>query len=121
MSDLLSFKWTVSKAKNTYNYNICTLRVNDKKVSQCNGGGYDMNGTCLGDWMQDYFVYGLLNFKYNKDGSSEFYGLKLYKEKPYLDGACGFGSMENVLKELGYKLKCVEYNTNLQQYILEEI
>lgn len=121
MSDLLSFKWSVSKARNTYGYNICTLKINDKKVCQCDGGGYDMNGTCLGIWMENHFKKELLKLKYNKNGESDFYGLKLYNNILYLDGACGFSSMENILKELGYTLKCVEYNINLQQYILETL
>jgi len=45
------FKWTVSRGRDTYGYNICTLRINGDKVAACNGGGYDMEGTCLGDWL----------------------------------------------------------------------
>ena len=44
---ILEFKWTVSRGRNTYGYNICTLYANGKKVSKCNGGGYDMEGVCL--------------------------------------------------------------------------
>lgn len=55
MTKTLVFKWTVSRGRDTYGYNICSLWVNDKKVSSCNGGGYDMKGTALGYWMKTAF------------------------------------------------------------------
>ena len=68
----LKYKWTVSKAANTYGYNICTLFVNGEKVSRCNGGGYDMQGTCLGDWIERKFKDELLQLK------ETFYGLTFH-------------------------------------------
>ena len=65
----LKYKWTVSKAVDTYGYDICTLFVNGDKVSRCNGGGYDMQGTCLGDWIERKFKDDLLQLK------ETFYGL----------------------------------------------
>lgn len=47
----LKFLWTVSKARDTYGYNICSLYVNGAKVESCNGGGYDMKGAVLGNWI----------------------------------------------------------------------
>lgn len=77
-TNLLTFKWTVSQAKNTYGYSICTLFVDNQKVSSCNGGGYDMKGTALGNFLTDRFQERLLKlhrragFRYsirkNKDG-----------------------------------------------------
>lgn len=52
----LYFKWTVSKGRDTYGYNICSLYINGSKVSSCNGGGYDMKGTALGDWVEKQFT-----------------------------------------------------------------
>lgn len=143
---LLSFKLTVSRARNTYGYNICTLKVDGKKVAQCNGGGYDMKGTCLGSWVAYHFKDELLKFK------EEFYGLTFHnpnydpgskviegqtveeREKegksvgleryqsfysassklptklhtiPSINGACGFSSVEAILKEIGYTLKYI--------------
>lgn len=48
----LEFKWTVSRGRDTYGYNICSLYVNGQRVSACNGGGYDMKGTSLGNWIE---------------------------------------------------------------------
>lgn len=47
----LTFKWTVSRGRNTYGYNICSLYVDGIKVSSCNGGGYDMQGTCFAEYI----------------------------------------------------------------------
>lgn len=69
MADVLSFKWTVSRARDTYGYNICTLRVNGKVVSRCNGGNYDMPGTCLGHFFDTAYAERILKL------SSPFYGL----------------------------------------------
>ena len=49
------FKWTVSRGADTYGYNICTLYINGDRVASCSGGGYDMQGTCLGDWIEAQF------------------------------------------------------------------
>ncbi len=68
----LKFKWTTSKARNSYGYNICTLFVNNEKRTRCNGGGYDMQGTCLGNWIARQFEKKLLEFK------KDFYGLTFH-------------------------------------------
>lgn len=60
---VLEFKWTVSRGRDTYGYNICTLRVDGQKVSSCNGGGYDMKGTSLGNWAERAFSAELLKLK----------------------------------------------------------
>lgn len=49
----LTFKWTVSRGRDTYGYNICSLWVDGNKVSSCNGGGYDMKGTAFGNWVEE--------------------------------------------------------------------
>ena len=55
MEKVLKFKWTVSRGRETYGYNIVSLYVDGQKVSSCNGGGYDMQGTALGKWVMDNF------------------------------------------------------------------
>lgn len=48
-----SIKFTVSRGRDTYGYNICTLRDRTgMKVARTVGGGYDMVGTVLGEAMQ---------------------------------------------------------------------
>lgn len=56
MSYQLHFRWTTSRARDTYGYNVCTLLIAGVKVAACNGGGYDMQGTCLGSWIEGAFI-----------------------------------------------------------------
>ena len=69
---LLKFKWTVSRGRDTYGYNICSLFVDGVKVAACNGGGYDMQGTSLGTWLAGAYKDRLLKLK------TEFYGLTFH-------------------------------------------
>ena len=144
----LKFKWTVSKAQDTYGYNICTLLVDGQKVARCNGGGYDMQGTCLGDWVASQFKDLLLKIKQDfygltfhnpnwqpskeiikreEEGKSlgleryqDFYkqSSKLPTEKhtiPQIDGACGFSSVEKILRHLGFNINLIDYDCGVYQ------
>lgn len=68
----LEFKWTVSRGRDTYGYNICTLYVNGNRAARCNGGGYDMEGTVLGNWIAATFPDDLRKL------TTEFYGLTFH-------------------------------------------
>ena len=59
----LEFKWTVSRGRDSYGYNICTLRADWRLAARCNGGGYDMKGTNLGNWLASEFAGRLLRLK----------------------------------------------------------
>lgn len=48
----LTVTWTVSRGRDTYGYNIVTLRERGDVVARCNGGGYDMRGTVFADWLE---------------------------------------------------------------------
>lgn len=56
----LEFKWSVSRGRDTYGYNICTLYADGERVARCNGGGYDMQGTVLGHFLARHFAERLL-------------------------------------------------------------
>lgn len=76
----LEYKWTVSKGRYTYGYNICSLYVDGHKRASCNGGGYDMQGTCLGNWIANRFpdrLMGLDTPMHTRNGREiqEYYGL----------------------------------------------
>jgi hypothetical protein len=51
----LHFRYTTSKGRDTYGYNICTLLVNGDRKGRCKGGGYDMKGTSFANWLQSEF------------------------------------------------------------------
>lgn len=128
----LDFKWTESKARDTYGYAICTLFVDGVKMGRCNGGGYDMKGTSFAEWIQNKFQDRLLvlfekeissitdsDFRtYESDGKTkkylrksckDYYGVHLSEEKGkikvIIDGACGFTSVESVARAIGIELK----------------
>jgi hypothetical protein len=45
-------KWTISKAKKTIGYDICSLWEVGHKLYSCKGiGGYDMEGTVVAQWL----------------------------------------------------------------------
>lgn len=126
----LHFKWTVSRGRDTYGYNICTLLVDGEKVSKCMGGGYDMQGTAFGEWLQNAYQTELVKFM-NDNGINElppcnsyetkngtirryelpgYYGMSLHvgpkgDVKVYLDGACGFSSIQRIAESIGIKLQ----------------
>ena len=135
----LEFRWTVSRGRDTYGYNICSLWIDGVKVASCNGGGYDMQGTVLGEWLHRYFPYKLKTLPTNYgsgDDNKGFYGLSFYttvhQEGGYkrhhkyeqgdtmtLDGACGIESMKKIAEAIGIKLKYVMGNKNLTVYTAE--
>jgi len=135
----LKFKWTVSRGRDTYGYNICSLWVNGRKVSSCNGGGYDMNGTSLGLFIADRYSDRLLALdipmnRRNGEDIREYYGLSYHDPKyqtrsnvptetetiPHIDGACGFSSVERIMQAIGLTLSYVDGTRNQQIYILND-
>lgn len=59
----LEFKWTTSRARDSYGYPVCTLYADGSKVARCNGGGYDMIGTNLGTYVARAYADRLLALK----------------------------------------------------------
>ena len=129
----LEFKWSVSRARDTYGYNICSLWIHTEdgreKVASTCGGVYDMRGRCFGNWIAEYkpFKPGLVRLK-----PRDFYGLKFYDEKArksrkqynpgnkiIIDGRWGFSSMESILYALGFYLVPTERKTNVQRYVIK--
>ena len=146
----LKFKWTTSKARDSYGYNICTLFVNSERRTRCNGGGYDMQGTCLGDWIARQFDKKLLKFKKDfygltfhnpnwkpsekiieREEQGKSLGLERYQDFyrqssklptknhiiPEINGACGFGSVENILNHIGHEIRLIDYDCGV--YLVE--
>ena len=135
----LTFNWTTSRARDSYGYNICTLRdFKDDKIASTCGGGYDMKGTVLGDMINKYFTHELKKLVANSgsmDTPSGFYGLSHYNTKSktskrrflkratsntrtYVDGGCGFDSMRRILEKIGFKMQFVKETKNSSTYIL---
>jgi|TARA_R100000084_G_C4571392_1_gene109405 hypothetical protein len=137
----LNFKWTISKGRDTYGYNICTLRdMGGNKIASTCGGGYDMQGTALGNFINSYFSNELKKLTADRGGvafakRSGFYGLTHYNPKAksysrrylkratehtrsYVDGASGFDCMRRILAKIGFKMNFVQEKKNCAIYTL---
>lgn len=127
---LLQFKYGTSRGRDTYGYNLVTLYVDGAKVARECGGGYDMQGAALGQWVQSAFQAELLamsdrahaeyprvNGEYigkNRHYSREerpalIYGMALVTDngkpsKVNIDGACGWSSVRAILDALGFDM-----------------
>ena len=77
----LEFCWGVSRGRDSYGYNICSLKVDGVKASSCNGGGYDMRGTVLGNWLARTFPKKLLRLRPEDTGGKPLYGLAFHDPK----------------------------------------
>ena len=127
----LHFIWSVSRGRDTYGYNVVTLRTGfrrEKIASTC-GGGYDMKGTVLADFIKFHFADELKRLN-----AAEFYGLsfwnpetrkyhKFYRQgdKISLDGACGFSCIERILNKIGFSLRFIGESRNETTYTVEAI
>lgn len=127
----LALSWTVSRARDTYGYNVCRLE-DGQKVYRADGGGYDMTGTVFGEWLADAYQDRLLKiarrayYVSNGEGVKAregeqasmrwvgtpgkpkvtpglLYGMYHYpKEKRVsLDGGCGIESMLTIALAIG--------------------
>lgn len=133
----LKLSWAVSRGRDTYGYNICRLddSATGKRYKTC-GGGYDMVGTVLADWLADVMqdeLKAIANDAYyqvkKKDGacyghSNALYGMYAYYNedgtinKVSIDGACGESSVIKIAEALGLR---VEYDTQKKRNGFERV
>jgi hypothetical protein len=117
----LTISWGTSRGRDTYGYAICRLRDSaDNKLYRCNGGGYDMVGTVLAEWLvanhQDqlrpladrafYRTGEGLPYSRTEDEAGAFYGMTHYVDtgRVSVDGACGVESVRRIAEAAGVKL-----------------
>ena len=125
----LTVKHSTSKARDTYGYNRVALidQATGNRYATC-GGGYDMLGSCLGQWLQSNHQNELLKItqhaacQYDKTTGFEslydpsqwtkpdgmLYGMTRNTDvindkllSVSLDGACGFESMAKIARAAG--------------------
>ena len=132
---LLVWRWTTSRARNSYGWNICTLYADGEKVGSTCGGNYDMMGPAFGEFLENTYHDRLLKLhhragsRYSISPSGEYkrlttknahrwsnhgelYGLTAYykrgEKKPFkmsLDGATGTESMWKIARKIGLSRK----------------
>ena len=120
--DTLQFKYGISRGRNSYGYRIVSLYVNGKKEFSTSGGGYDMQGTVLAQYIERYHLPKLLTLKGNHgslDDGTGYYGLMFWdnegkRHKDYKDGyavdpdgACGWSSIITIADAIGVKIENV--------------
>ena len=114
----LKLSWSVSRGRDTYGYNICRLDVQspnaerpwqtDSMRYRCNGGGYDMVGTVVAEWLQTSFQ-DRLRVYLSTGGTERLCGLRLLlkdnKATALLDGACGIDSVIRIAEAIGLEFQ----------------
>lgn len=130
----LALSWSVSKGRDTYGYNICRLDVPYNREGfnhflskryRAMGGGYDMTGTVVGDWLQERYqdrlmsireragsqAVGAVHTNRNIRDAGILYGMTSYSKGTQgrdnyvsLDGACGIESIRTIAESIGVKL-----------------
>lgn len=134
MNTYLEIKWTVSRGRDTYGYNICTIKDTRRDTRhRCNGGGYDMQGTSFGNWLEDTYQARLIEIKdkahsisdengwHDQEGGS-LYGMvyRTGNNTVMLDGACGLSSMMKIAEAIGLKLESVYSRSGLKGIYVED-
>lgn len=116
----LALSWSISKGIDTYGYNICRLDSHDSgKRYRCSGGGYDMVGTVVADWLvaehQDKLGALVCSLDLQPVNGHTFtgylkaptlYGLTVCPDgRVTVDGACGLSSVERIANACGIELQ----------------
>lgn len=116
MHTFLAFRWTTSKAVESYGWNILTATdVLTGQKYRCTGGGYDMGGTVLAKYLEDIHqdkLRGITSSAYHRwhgEGltvnTSGLYGLRSSKDgSMHLDGGCGIESMVVIARAIGLEV-----------------
>ncbi len=135
MKKLLSKKQREQWLDENWQYGVLTFRysdgvngnivkVLDKRGDRiqgvgCSGGGYDMTGTCLGQFIELCFpkeirridpreFYGIKHYNMNRKSRKHRYQVRQSKNtRTIIDGACGMQSMQNILEKIGFKLEYI--------------
>ena len=113
MQNFLSLSWSVSRGRETYGYNICRLDdTNTGERFRTIGGGYDMVGTVVAEWLVKNYQTELQALCNSLEGSSyastgwtqykSFYGMfKKADGGVIVDGACGLDSVRKIANVIG--------------------
>jgi hypothetical protein len=111
----IHWKWSVSRGTYTYGYDVCTCYIGSYKVGSCNGGGYNMKGTSLAEFINAAYKEELLTLD-----NADLYGLSRVKEHAYVEGACGLDCMIKILQALGYVIDYYYIGNNDSIYTIKK-
>jgi hypothetical protein len=122
MNEYLTIKWTISRARDTYGWNICTLTDTRGRKARCGGGGYDMTGTVLGEWLHAWHQAELMQVRERAhqvyvigdrlhDTGGDLYGLTWHRPSAEsegwvrIDGAVGIESVRKIARAAGIEVR----------------
>lgn len=119
MPTYLALTVGTSRGRDTYGYNIVTLRdTTTGKRYRCMGGGYDMQGTVFAAWLQDTQQTALQTVKAQAHSAwtpggtrstndAGLYGMsyRIDTGTVQLDGACGMSSMKRIAEAIGLSVQ----------------
>jgi hypothetical protein len=102
-TNYLNLSWSTSKGRGTYGYNIA--RLDDRATGQrfkCMGGGYDITGTVVGEWLATTYQPRL---RAAGAAVTDLYGSRVKEGgEVSLYGACGLECMIKVAAAIGISL-----------------
>ena len=102
----LAISWSISKGRDTYGYNICRLDSHDSgKRYRCMGGGYDMTGTVVAEWLVSEHQDKLKTLVVTDPFWDVFYGVIFHGGEVYVDGACGIETVRRIAEACGIELQ----------------
>jgi hypothetical protein len=113
----LAVRYSTSRGRDTFGYNVVTVTDQEtRKRFSCNGGGYDMLGTSLAEWMVATYqgrlrtisdrAHMTYDTEHNNTCNAEgLYGMYAYADgRVRVDGACGESSVQRIAKAIGLHL-----------------
>lgn len=125
----LEFKYTISRARNSFGQNKCSLWLNsNEKIASCIGAAHDMAGVCLGKFIREYFPEHLKFCNAARLRGLRFYNKQKKKahdhyqegDEIFVDGESGFDAMTIILQHLGFFLdKPIKSSANGKLYKLK--
>ena len=126
----LALKWTLSRAAETYGYNVVTL-TGSRRSFRTVGGGYDMVGSVFAQWLACAYPERLAAIadrahnvhtpgrsgheRSDVPASVSLYGLTRTAgtSAVHLDGGCGLESMRAIAQAIGVEVQSVYIGRSL--------
>ena len=106
MHDTILFSYGTSRGRDTYGYNIVTLTSSAQgKKFRCMGGGYDMHGQVLGEYVQYCATQEQLRAAVSADDSLPV--TVLHTGCAVVVGASGEAGVLRLMRAIGWEVKAI--------------